>query len=354
MLYSTPPVSVYTADLMALEALQRALPAATERAAPLARQELQGRADAARGAVAIEGHRIERTLATAVLEGRAAATGRQEQALAGAALALHHVEVLADDPSFAWSDRLLLDLHFECCWQEPRAHAGRWRTGPVWRAAPEGGQVYQAPPAQAVKGHIDALVRWLSRDDDKPAVVRAAMAHLHLVALQPFADGNGRMACVLQSLVLARAGLSATEQGAVQERFRRDPGRYHAVLNEVLGSRYQPTRSAAPWLAFCIDAHLTLARERLALLERSTQRWSTLQGVVATRGLPSRLAHALEQSLDAGIDRASYAATTGVAVATASTDLRRVMDAGLVERVGQARDTHYVASEALRQLVARP
>ncbi len=352
MLYSTPRLSIFRPDLDELALLHERLSGVADRARPwLERLGRKGRAAAARSAAGVEGYRVSPAVAEAVVEGRAPASGRAEGVVVGYALAMQHVAVLAADPSFGWSTRLLLDLHFEACSREPRASPGRWRTGPVWMTAPEGGAVYQAPPAEEVPVGMASLVAWLSEGDlEAPVVVRAAMAHLNLVSIHPFADGNGRLAGVLQSLVLARGAVSGPEVGTVQERFARDPGRYYAVLRDVLGRTHQPRRSAAPWVGFCVEAHLLLARERLALLERAVQRWSALEEVVVARGLPQRLTVALEQSLSEGVDRSSYASETGVASATASADLRRVLDAGLVVRVGQARHTHYLASDALRRL----
>ena len=52
------------------------------------------------------------------------------------------------------------------------------------------------------------VVDWLEGGDvDVHAVVRAAMAHLHVVSVHPFREGNGRISRIVQSLVLAREGL---------------------------------------------------------------------------------------------------------------------------------------------------
>jgi DNA-binding transcriptional ArsR family regulator len=60
------------------------------------------------------------------------------------------------------------------------------------------------------------------------------------------------------------------------------------------------------------------------------------------------MAIALEQSLMGGSDRTSYATEAGVSPATASADLRRLLDAGLVEQEGRGRSVRYRASESLR------
>jgi Fic family protein len=62
------------------------------------------------------------------------------------------------------------------------------------------------------------VVGWLREGDlDAPVVVRAAMAHLHLVSVHPFGDGNGRIARIVQSLVLAREGLLSPEFASIEE-----------------------------------------------------------------------------------------------------------------------------------------
>ena len=78
----------------------------------------------------------------------------------------------------------------------------------------------------------------------------------------------------------------------------------------------------------------------------------TLEALVEGRGWPDRLVIALEQSLFGGTDRASYCAEAAVSQATASADLRRLRDAGLVDRRGRGRDTRYFATDALRARVA--
>ena len=356
MLYKTPDSNTHLTALAELEELRRSLGHAVSMATPWVGQlRRQARAATARSSTAIEGYRVSAELASAVVEGRMVATDRDQRALAGYALAMQHVAVLADDPSFRWSDRLLLDLHFEACSGEPGGRPGRWRKGPVLVTAPGGGVAYRAPEADRVPALAAELVDWLSTGDlDAPAVVRAAMTHLHLVSIHPFRDGNGRLSRILQSLVLARDGVLSPELGSIEEYLARDTMRYYDILREVQGGSYQPERGADPWLAFCIEAHRVQARERLATLDRAARRWAALEELVETRGWPDRLTIALEQSLFDGVDRASFCLEAEVSPATASADLRRLLDAGLVTRRGRGRDTRYYASSDLRARISEP
>ena len=353
MLFETPVLTRHLEALAALDELRRRLGHEVSRATPWAGQlRRQARAATARSSTAIEGYHVSAEIASAVVEGRVAAKDRDQRAVAGYALAMQHVAVLADDPSFGWCDRLLLDLHFETCSAEPANRPGRWRTGPALVTAPGGGVAYRAPAADRVPELIDALVVWLqTASPGAPAVVVAAMAHLHLVSIHPFPDGNGRLSRILQSLVLARDGILSTELGSIEEYLARDTSRYYAVLREVQGGSYRPERSADPWIGFCIKAHEAQARERLATLERAARRWEVLEDLVKARGWPDRLTIALEQSLFGRLDRASFCGDAGVSPATASADLRRLLDAGLVTQRGRGRDTCYFGSPALRRLL---
>ena len=354
MLYKTPNLTAHHLVLAELDELRRRLGHEVTRASPwVGRLRRQARASTARSSTAIEGYHVSAEIASAVVEGRSAPTDPDQRAVAGYALAMQHVAVLAEDPSFSWCDRLLLDLHFEACAGAPEGRPGLLRTGPVLVTAPGGGVAYRAPEAERTGALMARLVEWLATEDlQVPVVARAAMAHLHLVSIHPFRDGNGRLSRILQSLVLARDGVLSPELGSIEEYLARDTMSYYDILRQVQVGSYQPERNAEPWLEFCIEAHLVQARERLATLERAAHRWATLERLVEARGWPDRLTIALEQSLFDGVDRASFCAEASVSPATASADLRRLLDAGLVTRRGRGRDTRYLAAAELRALVS--
>lgn len=350
MLYRTPPLQGHLNALVELDSLRQRLGSEVSRATPWAgRLRRDARATTARSSTAIEGYRVSAEVASALVEGTSFAADRNTRALAGYALAMQHVAVLADDPAFGWSERLLLDLHFEACSSEPGGGPGRWRTGPVVVTAPEGGVAYRGPDASEVPGLMGELVTWLSSGDlEAPVAVRAAMAHLHLVSIHPFQDGNGRLSRILQSLVLARDRVLSPELGSIEEFLARDTMRYYGVLREVQGGSFHPERGASAWIEFCIEAHLNQARERLDTLHRAATRWAAIEALVSERRWPERLAIALEQSLFHGADRAAYCAEADVSPATASADFRRIHDAGLVDRRGRGRLTRYLATDDLR------
>jgi Fic family protein len=357
MLLPTPPI---TPDLGArldeLDELRRALGQQSQRPARwmgTLRRLLQARV--VEGSTAIEGFHVSTEEALGLLGGEEQAQPGEEDRLAIACYgrAMDHIATMAGDPTFRWVDRVILDLHFDACWFQPQANPGLWRTGPVGITGGDGRLVYQGPDAQEVPRLMADTVRWLQEGDlDMHVVVRAAMAHLHVISIHPFRDGNGRVSRIVQSLVLAREGLLSTEFGSIEEYLGENTLAYYAALQEAHGESYEPDRDVTGWVAFCIDAHSAQARRRLAQIETAAARWAFLQELVKRRGWPERIVIALEQSLAGRCTRTLYRAEAEVSLATASADFRRLLDAGLVVQRGQGRTTRYHASEELRAAVA--
>jgi Fic family protein len=315
----------------------------------------QVRASSFGSSTSIEGFTVSPAEALALTSGRQATDQDDEdrQAVACYTRAMDHVGTMAIDPCFRWVDRVILDLHFEACYFQRDKDPGLWRTGPIGVTAPDGSLEYRGPGSDEVVGLMDEVFGWLAEEDPEAnIVVTAAMAHLNVTSVHPFRDGNGRISRIAQSLVLARGGLGSPEFFSIEEYLGSHTQEYYAALREAQGGSYQPQRDATPWLSFCLEAHLAQARQRLAQVKRAAARWQRLEELAESRDWPDRMVIALEQTLVGGSDRSRYAEEADVSAATASADLRRLLDAGLVVQHGRARSVRYSPSDELRALVS--
>jgi len=160
----------------------------------------QVRASAFEGSTSIEGFSVAPGEAVALVGGEEPVDpgDASRMAVSCYARAMDHVGAMAGDPAFRWLDRVILDLHFDACSFQRDADPGRWRTGGVGVTGSDGRFVYRAPDADDVPALMAETVEWLEHGDlDSHAVVRAAMAHLHVVSIHPFRDGNGRVSRLL-------------------------------------------------------------------------------------------------------------------------------------------------------------
>src|SRR4051794_5863717 len=249
MIYATPRISeVLEERLTQLDELRTELGHETSRPSPwLETLRRQVRALSVESSVSIEGYDVPANEAAAIVEGAQSFDGDDENRMAVAcyARAMDHVGVLAMDPVYEWRDRVILDLHFDACYFQRDKSPGHWRTGPIAVTGPGGRVAYQAPDGEKVVLLMGEVVEWLAAGDpDAHVVVRAAMAHLHVVSVHPFRDGNGRISRIVQSLVLAREGLLAPEFASIEQYLAENTPEYYSILQAVQGGRYQPERDA--------------------------------------------------------------------------------------------------------------
>lgn len=78
----------------------------------------------------------------------------------------------------------------------------RWRSGDVGVMAGESA-VHVAPSAHRVPGLMAELLGWLGRAEEHP-LIASSVVHYELEFIHPFADGNGRIGRLWQTLILSR------------------------------------------------------------------------------------------------------------------------------------------------------
>ncbi|MGH8931504.1 MAG: Fic family protein [Egibacteraceae bacterium] len=275
-------------------------------------------------------------------------------AIQGYRAAMDYVLQLSRDPDFRYEASLVRSLHFLMLRHERSKSPGMYRQGTVYVTDQSKTILYEGPDAAEVPALVDELVAALDTDRVAVhAVIRGAMAHLNLVMIHPFRDGNGRLPRVLQSLVLAREQILVPEFASIEEYLGSHTPEYYAVLAEVGGGRWQPERDARAWVRFCLTAHLRQATAVLQRLEDAEHLWLRVEDLVTRQGLPARAVGPLVfasqgHRLRNGIYRSLV--EQDITEATATRDLARLVAAGLLEAVGEKRARRYRASRSLRNI----
>lgn len=319
-------------------------------------------ARAIQGSNSIEGYNVSVEDAIAAIEGEDLADARIQdaQAVSGYRRAMTYVINLAKDDHFEYNPTLARSLHFMMTEYSSDAWPGRWRPGPIWiRNDSTGDVVYEAPESGVVPQLIDELVHDLGSDATTPPIVRAAMAHLNLVMIHPFRDGNGRMSRCIQTLVLAREQILAQELCSIEEYLGRNTSAYYDVLARVGRGEWDPTNDARPWVHFCLEAHYVQAESVLRRIRESGQMWAEIEEIRELYGLPERTTAALfDATMGLKVRNSSYRALLrsweeSVSLQVATTDLRSMVKSGLLHAHGRNRGAYYDAAEPLRAIRVR-
>lgn len=307
------------------------------------------------GSNTIEGYNVTLADAMALVGDEEPLDAAEEtrQAVVGYRDAMTYVLQLSNDPHFTYSEGLVRSLHFIMLKHDMTKGPGLWRLGPVYVHNETTGQdVYEGPSGEEVPSLISELIGHLQLRDADPPMVRAAMAHLNFVMVHPFRDGNGRMARILQSLVLSQEGILAPEFASIEEYLGRRTQDYYDVLARVGDGRWQPDRDARPWIRFCLTAHFRQARTLARRVRQSERLWTVLGEEAERHHLPERTVLALfDAAMRFRIKNSGYQELAEVSEYAGGRDLKRLVDLDLLEPRGEKRGRYYVGSQALFKLV---
>lgn len=358
VIYAAPPLT--GEDLRVLEAIQDMRRELADVLRPPRRWEGSLRrtmlAKAIRGSNSIEGYLVEEDDAAAALADEAPLSADQQTfaEIRGYRLALGYVLQTAQSRDLAFSEASLCAMHYMMLSHDLAKSPGRYRTGPVYVHDERTRQiVYEGAAAADLPALMNQLAASLSAPDDVRPLVRAAMAHLNLVMIHPFRDGNGRMARALQTLVLARNLIVEPEFSSIEEWLGDHTDDYYRVLALTGQGSWRPHSGANLWVSFNVRAHHMQAQTLRQRIAEASAVWQRLDALVAEHRLPDRvLNHLYEAILGYRLRRPSYSRATGLDDRTATRDLARLVHLGTLASRGETRGRYYVAGPVLATLAA--
>ncbi len=192
------------------------------------------------GSLAIEGNTLSEAQITAILEGkRVIAPPREVQEVKNALAAYDRFETWKPlaEKDLLEAHRLLMSGLID--------EAGMYRRGGVGVMA--GRQmIHLAPPADRVPQLMAGLFGWLSTTDAHP-LIASSVFHYEFEFIHPFADGNGRMGRLWQSLILARWNPLFADIPVESLIFEHQPAYYQALRESTRQT------DSAPFIAFMLQ-----------------------------------------------------------------------------------------------------
>ena len=168
----------------------------------------------------IEGNQLPIVDAERATRGVLPADTRAKVELVNYVGALDLIDRRLNDPDFYLSTDFLLELHQATTRGLGREddphfqphHEGAWRDGVALVVDRVTERImHEGPPAAEVPERMEELVSWMSRklEAGEPPYIVAGVAHYAITDIHPFADGNGRVARLLQTAILTHAHCAA-------------------------------------------------------------------------------------------------------------------------------------------------
>jgi Fic family protein len=311
-------------------------------------------AGAIQGSNSIEGILVSIEDAQALVDGEeisAEVDDGTRLAVMGYRDALTWVQQAARMENFSYHEMLLSALHFMMLKCDLAIWQGRYRPGGIFVVGRDPlNPVYVGPDAERIPSLMTEFVDWLNKGDlEAPVLVRAALAHLNLVSIHPWRDGNGRMSRCRHTLVLARDQVLAPEFSSIEEWLGEGANTF--AYYEALGSTrstWDPHADTHEWLRFCLKAHHMQAQLVQRRLDRAARTWHEMAGIVDQFGLDERVVSALYAAAVGQLRRTTYQRDEDLTRDQSVRDVQALKRLGLVESVGHGRTQRYVATGAVR------
>lgn len=161
---------------------------------------------------------------------------------------------------------------------------GAWRVGDAPMqvvSGPLGKQKvhYEAPASHNVAPMMEEFLRWVNTDTPTEPVIRAAIAHLWLVSIHPFDDGNGRITRTVTEMMLARADQSSQRFYSLSAEIFRRRKEYYEALEKAQHSNMDVTEWLR-WFLTTLSASLQMA---ISTTDRTLEKaafWAKMEGTV--------------------------------------------------------------------------
>ena len=309
-----------------------------------------------KGSNTIEGYHVTDAQALAIVNdlSQADSTDANVKAVTSYKHAMDYVLTQIADPSFAWHPSVVKAMHHIMLSYDQSKHPGLFRRGQIFVLDEQTQDtVYEGAPWEDVSPLVSTLVAGIAANHEIDPYVNAAMAHLNLVLIHPFSDGNGRMSRALQTLVLGRSRIADPEQLSIEEWLGSNTSDYYAALQKVGQGTWSPHSDTLLWIRFNLRAHALQLGRVQQRIKQANEIWSGIEEALAEVNVADRCADSLQRvAYGVELRRADHVALTGVDERTATRDFHALAKSGLVVQHGATRGAFYTAGPTLQQLLS--
>lgn len=205
---------------------------------------------------------------------------------------------------------------------------------------------FEAPPRDRLDEELARFIAWFRQPQGTlDPLLRAGIAHLWLITLHPFEDGNGRVARAVTDRALAQAERQSVRFYSLSEAIMLRRKSYYQVLESTQRGNLDIT----DWLQWFLDTLEQALEQAMVRLRRVLSKARFWQKHAPTP-LSERQIKALNRLVDTagegfrdGITARKYGSLTKVSKATATRDLTDLFEKGCLEKLpGRGRSTRYV------------
>lgn len=218
-----------------------------------------------------------------------------------------------------------------------KVHCGKIREGPVFVNNPRTGKaIYWPPDHQNVKHLLDELIQYINKNQGKvDLLILAGVFHKQFVIIHPFMDGNGRTVRLITKFILTNMGLNTFNLFSFENYYNQNVSKYFQKVG-VLGNYYdiKDKIDFTGWLEYFTDGII----DELLRVGKELKTLSITPDTILEQYHKKLLDYIRRHGY---INDKLYSSLTDRAKATRSLDFQKLINLGLIERLGKGKATYY-------------
>ena len=244
---------------------------------------------------------------------------------------------------FPLSNRLIREIH-EVLLSRGRGSGkdpGEFRRSQNWIGGTRpGNAAFVPPPHTKVPECMADLERYLHSENEGPALVRAALAHVQFETIHPFLDGNGRVGRLLVTLLLCHAGVLRDPLLYLSLYLKQNRATYYELLDRV-----RRDGDWEAWLAFFLEGVKVTSEGAVSTAERLSKMFAKDRGRIEGSGRRATSALKIHDALKARpiLSMSEARKRTGLSFPAVSSAMELLVELGVArETTGKRRGRIFV------------
>jgi Fic family protein len=227
-------------------------------------------------------------------------------------------------------------------WRTPEMDPMQVVSGPISREQMRRKNIhFEAPAAKRLPREVGRFLTWFESAGEEDPVLRGGLAHLWLVTIHPFEDGNGRVSRAVADMALARSEDTGFRFYSMSTQIEAQKKQYYEILEHT----QKGTMDVTDWLVWfltCLDNAITGAQASLVRILKKSSTWERVNGALQVNDRQKLVLNTLLDGDNSELSTSKYAKLAKCSLDTALRDIKQLLDGGvLVSGPSGGRSTTY-------------
>jgi Fic family protein len=191
---------------------------------------------------------------------------------------------------------------------------------------------YEAPSADRVESEMGKFLVWFDANEQEDPLLKAAIAHLWLVTIHPFEDGNGRIGRAIAEMCLARSDASPQRFYSMSSQILEERKGYYEVLEKTQAGSLDITQWLT-WFLECLGRAIEQSNQITSSALEKELFWKGLkQRKVSLNDRQTKGLNRLFSGFEGKLTREKWMKLTKASSRTALRDIEGLIASGIIEQ----------------------